>query len=681
METVLLYFGKVILSSGVMYLYYQLSLKDKTFHHYNRFYLLGAMVISLLLPLIRVDDFTIEVNSNLYMLLDKIQNFNSEKNIDNGHIYFRIIFSALGLVSLYCLGKLIFGILKIQQLKKQFQKESFDGINFYRTDLTEAPFSYFKNLFWKNTITLNSDVGEQILKHEMVHIEQKHSFDKIFIEIITAVFWFNPFFHIIKKEISLIHEYLADKKAVKQSDTKAFAQMLLASHFSGTQLPAASPFLSSNLKKRLKMLQKPKTKFGYARRIFALPVLFSVAFAYMVNAKNQEIKETNIAIEDAVAQIKKDTVRPEKIGRKEVIEPKYSVHPDSEKKLTELGKKIEEKSKALKNLHPESKEFQQRVDEISELSGELGEITSSNDFKMAMKVSAAEAKKVNEFFQSDEWKNKTKELENMGIEMPDLSSLNIDFLGVPPLPPTPSNSNGVRVFRFNDIGYQNLGPLTEKETRKAMKERKAARKVAEKARAEAIKAGEKARIMGEEARQQGQIARIAGEKARIEAMKAGEIGRLAGDNARIEAMKAGEIGRLAGEKARIAGEKARIDGEKARQMGEKIRLEVTKRLTENGGANVYFYNGTDFDKLSSKARTMIMEADYIKRDGNGNIAMNGVKKFNINGWDNLKVYIDGKEVSKEEAQALKPEKISSVSVNKQSTDGNKSGEIRIQTKK
>ncbi|MCT2564125.1 M56 family metallopeptidase [Chryseobacterium herbae] len=679
METVLLYFGKVILSSGVMFLYYQLSLKDKTFHHYNRFYLLGAMVISLLLPLIRVDDFTIEVNGNLYMLLDKIQNFNSEKNIDNGHTYFRIIFSALGLVSLYFLGKLTFGVIKIQQLKKQFQKESFDGINFYRTDLNEAPFSYFKNLFWKNTITLNSEVGEQILKHEMVHIEQKHSFDKIFIEIITSVFWFNPFFHIIKKEISLIHEYLADKKAVRQSDTKAFAQMLLASHFSGTQLPAASPFLSSNLKKRLKMLQKPKTQFGYARRIFALPVLFSVAFAYMVNAKNKEIKETNIAIEDAVSQIKKDTVRPEKIERKEVIVPKYSRQSANEKKLTELGKQIEEKSKALKNLKPESKEFQQKIDEISDLSGELGAITSSDDFKMAMTFSTAEAKKVNDFFKSDEWKNKTKALEDMGVEIPDLSKLNIDF---PEAPPTPPNANGVRVLRFNnDIGYQNLGPLTEKEARKAMKERKAARKVAEKARAEAIKAGEKARIMGEEARQQGQIARIAGEKARIEGMKAGEIGRLAGDKARIEAMKAGEIGRLAGERARIAGEKARIDGEKARQMGEKIRLEVTKRLSENGDANVYVYNGTNFDKLSEKARTIVMQADYIKRDGNGNISMNGVKKINVNGWDNLKVYIDGKEVSKEEAQALKPEKISSVIVNKQSTDDNKSGEIRIQTKK
>lgn len=649
METVFLYLGKVIVCSGVMFLYYQLSLKDKTFHHYNRFYLLFAMVVSLLLPLIRVDDFTIEVNSDMYLLLDKIQNFNTEKNIDNGHIYFRIIFSALGLVSLYFIGKLIFGILKIQKLKKQFQKESFDGINFYRTDLTEAPFSYFKNLFWKNTITLNSDVGEQILKHEMVHIEQKHSFDKIFIEIVTSVFWFNPFFHIIKKEISLIHEYLADKKAVKQSDTKAFAQMLLASHFSGTQLPAASPFLSSNLKKRLKMLQKPKTKFGYARRIFALPVLFSVAFAYMVNAKNKEIKETNTAIKEAVSQIKRDTITPKESEKREIISPKFFKESSGEKEIAELGKKIEEKSKALKSLKPESKEFQQKVDEISELSGEIGRITNSDDFKMAFTIPHAEAKRINDFFKSDEWKNKTKALEELDVEMPDLSNLDIDFPDVPE-PPAAPNAPRVRVMKFNNI--QNWDSGDSKVSRKAIRERKAASKRAEKAGIEAMKLSEKAREMGE--------------KARIEAMKAGDFGRIHGEAARI-----------AGEQARIAGERARLEGEKARKAGEKARLDALK----GAKGNVYFYKSTNTVQPGSLNRTMELQADYIKKDANGMIAMNGVKKFKVNGWDDTKIFLDGREITKSEMDAVKPENIASITINKENGANIRRGEIRIQTKK
>lgn len=300
MEALILYFGKQILCSGVLFLYYQWSLKDKTFHHYNRFYLLSAVVISLFLPLVKVENFTIAVSNDVYLLMSKFQTYQSDNNIDNDFNYLKIILQALGLVSLFFLGKLLLGIYNILKIKKKFPKEQFGEIRFFQTDLEEAPFSYFKSLFWKKSILLHSDVGRQILKHEMVHIEQKHSYDKIFIEIVRAIFWFNPIFYFIKRELNLIHEYLADNKAVKQSDTKAFAQMLLASHFSGTTFPATSPFLSSNLKKRLKMLQKPKTKYGYARRIFALPVVFTIAFAYMVNAKNNEIKLVNDEIDAAV---------------------------------------------------------------------------------------------------------------------------------------------------------------------------------------------------------------------------------------------------------------------------------------------------------------------------------------------------------------------------------------------
>lgn len=636
MEAILLYAGKIILCSGVMFLYYQLSLKDKTFHHYNRFYLLAALLISLLLPLIRIDDFTLEVNSDIYRLLDRIQNFNTEKNIDNGNLYFNIIFSALGLVSCYFLGRLLYGIFKIQKFKKQFQKESFDGINFYRTDLNEAPFSYFKNLFWKDTITLNSVVGKQILKHEMVHIEQKHSWDKILIEIITAVFWFNPFFHIIKREINLIHEYLADKKAVKHSDTKAFAQMLLASHFSGTQLPAASPFLSSNLKKRLKMLQKPKTKFGYARRIFALPVLFSVAFAYLVNAKNKEIEETNLNIRKAVSQIQKDTVRPEKTQQKEINEPTLKhMDPDAEKKMAVIEKKLEEKGKALDKLEPGSKAFNKKIEEINKLAAEMGKIAGEHALK-ANNYAADAQKKVADYFNSSEWKNTMKEVENLKVEIPDLSNLDLDIdfpdppappvapnaPGTPPAPPgspkAPNAPKAPRViyFKNNTVFYKDLGPKEKEEVRNAMREARKAMK-------------ESAKAMKES------------------------------------------------EKARMESGKMKIDAEKMRKEAEKARAEAERMASEG----IKSFKEINFSKVGNSANVIVMNADFIKKDGNGNMAMNGVKKFKVAGWDNVKYYIDGRESSKEEINSLKPENIASMNVIKQNLVKGTQNEIRVQTKK
>ncbi|WP_345207982.1 M56 family metallopeptidase [Chryseobacterium ginsengisoli] len=626
METVLLYFGKVILCSGVTFLYYQLSLKDKTFHHYNRFYLLFAMLISLLLPLVKVEDFTIEVSDNIYKLIDQVQNFNTIKNSNNDYIYFRIIFSALGLVSFYFLGRFVYGIFRIQQLKNQFQKESFDGINFYHTNLSEAPFSYFKNLFWKNSIMLNSDVGKQILKHEMVHIEQKHSLDKIFMEVITSVFWFNPFFHLIKKEISLIHEYLADKKAVKQSDTKAFAQMLLASHFSGNQLPATSPFLSSNLKKRLKMLQKAKTKFGYARRIFALPVVFSVAFAYLVSAKNQEIKATNIEIEKAVSQIKKgdkitikkDTITPDSKNNA-VATPRIYKRADDDKKIADLSKKIQEKSENLKSLKPESNEYNKNLEEIGKLSGEIGKIASSPDFLKSAMVIRMDGKdvKIDEYFNSKEWKNKMKNIENMKFEempeFPEMPEMNIELPDLPPPPPGKPNepfSPNVKVYTFKDTKDMKWSPELEK-TFKFNESR---------------------------------------------------------DKRNAEKDK---------KRAKLDKERAKLDEKRAKLDGERAKLDAERRALD-GDKRVYVYANTF--KNFPNDKVFKLKTDNIRISQNGqSIITSGLK--NASGMGDMKIYIDGKESTKEEMEALKPNSVKSMNVNKRSVDGARtSGEIRIETK-
>ncbi|WP_294311289.1 M56 family metallopeptidase [uncultured Chryseobacterium sp.] len=624
METVLLYFGKVILCSGVTFLYYQLSLKDRTFHHYNRFYLLSAMLLSLLLPMIKVEDFTIEVSSDVYKLIDQVQ-FNTIKNSNYDDLYFRIIFSALGLVSLCFLGRFTYGVFRIRQLKSNFPKETFDGINFYRTNLSEAPFSYFKNLFWKNSIMLNSDVGKQILKHEMVHIEQKHSFDKIFMEIITSVFWFNPFFHIVKKEISLIHEYLADKKAVKQSDTQAFAQMLLASHFSGNPLPATSPFLSSNLKKRLKMLQKPKTKFGYARRILALPVVFTVAFAYLVNAKNQEIKATNIEIKKAVARIgntdqitiqkapvviKNDTIVPD--PKRSMATPKIYRKADDDKKIADLSQKIQQKTEILQKLEPKSDEYYKNLEEIGKLSGEIGKIASTKDYlnsAMVIKMNGKDIN-INDYFKSKEWKDEVKNLKDLNIEMPEMPEINFDY-PESPQPPNAPEVPKVKFYSFRDTKDLKWSPGTENEIRISASGRK-------------------------------------------------------------------ESASTARKRAKLEKERARLDEKRAKLEGERAKLEAERRALN--GERVYVFSNVS--KKLPIDRNFRVNADNIRINlKDQSLVGSGIKNLSGN-TENTKIYINGKESTNAQMQALDPKNIRSVNINKTSTDGSKTttGEIRIETK-
>ena len=428
METLAFYLLKMILCSAVMFSYYLLFLKDKTFHHYNRFYLLLSVIISLVLPLVKVSYFTMETNKNLYLLLSRMNQNQLNTNQQYDVTIYTIFYAVAGVVSVALLIRFLAGILKINTIKKHFPNETVGDIQFYQTDLNNAPFSFFKNLFWRQSIDLNSQVGQQILKHEMVHIEQKHSWDKLLMQVAKSVFWFNPVFYFINKEINLIHEYLADKKAVKKSDTKAFAQMLLESHFSGRILPATSPFLSSNLKKRLTMLTKNKTKYSYARKLFALPILFFMVFAYMVNAKNKEIKETNKAIEIAVEQLKTDTVKPKPlesdslaINHQNQTKAFSDALQEDHLKMAAISKKMAEKSKELSALKKakkeDSPEYEALENDMEALATRMDDIVNSDDYKKNLKGLEENASAVAGFYNSPEWHKKYADTEKRAKEV------------------------------------------------------------------------------------------------------------------------------------------------------------------------------------------------------------------------------------------------------------------------
>ncbi|WP_051230791.1 M56 family metallopeptidase [Epilithonimonas caeni] len=421
MEPMLLYFGKMILCSTVMFAYYLLFLKDKTFHHYNRFYLLLSVIISLVLPLIKVSYFTIETNKNLYLLLSQLNQNQLQTTTDYDITIYSVFYTVIGVVSIILLIRLIVGILRIQSIKKQFPNETIEGIKFYQTNLNNAPFSFFRNLFWKQSIQLDSPVGQQILKHEMVHIQQKHSWDKLLMQMTKSVFWFNPVFYFINKEINLIHEYLADKKAVKRSDTKAFAQMLLESHFSGSVLPVTSPFLSSNLKKRLTMITKNQTKYSYARKLFALPILFFMVFAYMVNAKNKEIKETNKAIEIAVKKIKMDTIRPKfdslVSDHKGQTKAYSEALQEDHLKMSAISKKMAEKSKALSALKKakkeDSPEYKALENEMESLAAQMDDVVNSDNYRRNIKGLEEHSEEMARMYDSPEFRKRISDADKV----------------------------------------------------------------------------------------------------------------------------------------------------------------------------------------------------------------------------------------------------------------------------
>lgn len=120
---------------------------------------------------------------------------------------------------------------------------------------------------------LTSTGSQQILRHELFHVQQQHSLDLLFMECSSILMWFNPFMHIIRHELKAIHEYAADAYAMADTDGYDYAKLLLL-NISGTSVSLAHPFFKNQIKRRITMITKNnKNKKAPLGRLMILPLI------------------------------------------------------------------------------------------------------------------------------------------------------------------------------------------------------------------------------------------------------------------------------------------------------------------------------------------------------------------------------------------------------------------------
>jgi TonB-dependent SusC/RagA subfamily outer membrane receptor len=327
-QIILLYLLKTILVSSIFISYYWLVLRNKKFHYYNRFYLLSASVMSLIVPLLNFDWFSIEepvMYGSSEVLQFVLPKATSAATIDFGWMDFVLIGSFL--ITMVLVILLCIQIYKIQILKKKSEVTPMDGFDFINTKEENAPFSFFNNLFWKETISLQDEGGQQIFKHEITHIQQKHTWDRIYCQIVASIFWMNPINWIIQKELMTIHEFIADEESVGNENVEIFAKMLLQTHYGNHFLNPTHQFFYSSIKRRIIMLTTSRhIKYSYARRLMVLPILMIAVglVSIKVHATERITNKVN-EIKSVVFQVITDTVKPtEKLKLKSIIDTSIS---------------------------------------------------------------------------------------------------------------------------------------------------------------------------------------------------------------------------------------------------------------------------------------------------------------------------------------------------------------------
>ncbi|MFN0082328.1 MAG: N-acetylmuramoyl-L-alanine amidase, partial [Ferruginibacter sp.] len=193
-----------------------------------------------------------------------------------------LLVSVILLIMLLQMLSSIFGLLK------KHEKIAIENIQFINTDGARGtPFSFFKFIFWNKQIDINSHSGNRIFKHEIAHVQERHSWDKMFINLLLIAFWSNPIFWLIRRELSMIHEFIADKKAVGDGDTASFAAMILHATYPQKNFYITNNFFYSPIKRRLMMLTKNQhPRMNYISRLLVLPLLVIVFGAFTIKVAN-----------------------------------------------------------------------------------------------------------------------------------------------------------------------------------------------------------------------------------------------------------------------------------------------------------------------------------------------------------------------------------------------------------
>jgi len=279
MQFLFIYILKAILVSGILLGYYWIGLRNTRFHFYNRFYLVASVLLSLALPLLDLEWFILSPPESapvqqVVQFIYQSEGITPEKE---GLTWDQILVLSLSLVSATLVILFGVGVLKIYLLKSRAKVIAMERFDFIETALEEAPFSFFRNLFWRSDLPVHDETGQRMLKHELTHIEQFHSYDKVFVTLTTNLFWMNPFFWLIRKELEVVHEFIADEAAVAGDDAAVLAEMLLKAHYHSNSLSVGQSFFYSSIKRRIIMLtSSKKVSYSYARRLLILPVAIGV---------------------------------------------------------------------------------------------------------------------------------------------------------------------------------------------------------------------------------------------------------------------------------------------------------------------------------------------------------------------------------------------------------------------
>ena len=325
MESFAIYLIKVNIALIVLYAFYKLSFSKDTFFRLRRIMLLLICVTSLIYPLIDfsgwTDEYAIgETFTTVYNKLLPEVLVTTALPVATTEVEVTTWQTGIWVWIIYGLGigmLLLRNLLEVSKIHHSLacsQRYSLKGVPVYQLEDVGEPCSFFHWIFI-NPMQYSDKEIDEILIHEQTHVRELHSLDIILVQLVILLCWFNPFSWLIRSEIRMNHEYLADKQVVTSGyDKKSYQYHLLG--IKHTSLAAANFYNNFSvlpLKKRIKMLNRKRThNIMVGKYLMFIPVTaLLLLFSNCANKKTDKVQSDTEKADTVVAAEPDKTAEPQ----------------------------------------------------------------------------------------------------------------------------------------------------------------------------------------------------------------------------------------------------------------------------------------------------------------------------------------------------------------------------------
>lgn len=292
MELIIL---KIIGCSAVLIAFYYLFLgRERTFK-FNRMFLLTSLIFAYIIPFVEFKLPFKKTSGTDLIFGEAGGNFQKATLSVQESFDFGIIFLCIYIaISIFLFLQFLFSVSKILLIKGE--KRVYKNHKLLITDKEIIPFSFLNTIYISRKNFIHDEIDERIFLHEKCHIEEKHSLDILFLELLKIFSWINPALYFYKKAMISNHEFLADEYVLKNNFNISNYQHLILNEIKYSQsFKLTHQFNFNNTKKRFIMMTSKSSKLVGMKKIILLPVL-AILFASFTKEKEVEIPSNSLQV-------------------------------------------------------------------------------------------------------------------------------------------------------------------------------------------------------------------------------------------------------------------------------------------------------------------------------------------------------------------------------------------------